>query len=104
MLLADEDRLVIAAYGDGTIRWHRARDGQELLALFIHLPEGPDGPREWILFTPKGYFTASSPAAENLIGWHVNRGEDQAADFYEASAFASVFRRPDLVDAALHDL
>src|SRR5262245_52928814 len=27
------NKLVVAAYGDGTIRWYRLTDGQELLAL-----------------------------------------------------------------------
>lgn len=99
--LACEGRLILAAYGDGTIRWHRMEDGKELLALFIHLPEGPEGPREWILFTPEGYYDASSPEAEKLIGWHVNRGPDEAADFYPVETFASVYRRPDKIDAAL---
>ena len=99
--LACSGRLIFAAYADGTIRWHRAEDGQELLALFIHLPEGPDGPREWILFTPEGYFQASSPQAESLIGWHLNRGPDEAADFYPVDLFASTYRKPDKITAAL---
>jgi len=27
--------LVVAAYDDGTIRWHRMGDGRELLALYV---------------------------------------------------------------------
>ena len=99
--LAREGRLIIAAYGDGTIRWHRTEDGAELLALFIHLPEGSDGPREWILFTPEGYYEASSPEAEKLIGWHLNRGPNEAADFYPVQTFASVYKNPARIDAAL---
>ena len=99
--LACEGRLILAAYGDCTIRWHRAEDGAELLALFIHLPQGPDGPREWILFTPEGYYDASSPEAEKLIGWHLNRGPDEAADFYPVDTFASVYKKPDRIAAAL---
>ncbi len=99
--LAREGRLILAAYGDGTIRWHRAEDGTELLALFIHLPEGPDGPREWILFTPEGYYDASSPEAEKLIGWHLNRGSNEAADFYPVDTFAAVYKKPDRIAAAL---
>lgn len=99
--LAREGRLILAAYADGTIRWHRAEDGAELLALFIHLPQGPDGPREWILFTPEGYYDASSPAAEKLIGWHLNRGPNEAADFYPVETFASVYKKPDRITAAL---
>ncbi len=92
--LADAGRLAIVAYGDGTIRWHRAEDGKELLALFIHLPQGPEGPREWILFTPEGYYDASSPQAEKLIGWHVNRGPDEAADFYPVETLRRRLQAP----------
>ena len=89
-------KLVAAAYGDGTIRWHRLSDGEELLALFVHAKE----PDLYIAWTPKGYY-AASPGAEDLIGWHVNRGFDTAPDFYPASTFASTFNRPDIVKAAL---
>lgn len=99
--LARQGRLIIAAYGDGTIRWHRAADGEELLALFVHLPQGPTGPRDWILWTPKGYYEASSDSAEKLIGWHVNRSADDAADFYPVETFSSAFKRPDKIKEAL---
>lgn len=98
--LARKGRLVLAAYADGTIRWHRASDGAELLALFIHIPPDPDAEKQWIVFTPKGYYDCS-PGADSLIGWHINRGPDQAADFYPAETFASTFKQPALVDAAL---
>ncbi|MEO0550639.1 MAG: hypothetical protein AAFZ91_12020, partial [Pseudomonadota bacterium] len=95
-------------YADGTIRWHRASDGAELLALFIHLPDGPKDTapenRDWILWTPEGYYTASSERAEDLIGWHVNRGPDEAADFYPAETFAETFRRKDKVAEALDSI
>jgi hypothetical protein len=103
--LAFEGRLALAAYADGTIRWHRTEDGAELLALFIHLPQGPAATapedREWILWTPEGYYTASSERAEGLIGWHVNRGPEEAADFYPAETFRETFARPEKIAAAL---
>jgi WD40 repeat protein len=98
--LAREGRLIIAAYADGTIRWHCASDGEELLALFIHVPDDPEIERRWVLWTPEGYYTAS-PGGEDLVGWHVNRGLDQAADFYPAATFRSTFHRPQLVAKAL---
>jgi hypothetical protein len=98
--LAREGRLILAAYGDGTIRWYRAVDGEELLALFIHVPEDPKADKRWVLWTPEGYYTASS-GGEDLIGWHVNRGLDQAADFYPAETFRSTFHKPDIVLKAL---
>ena len=33
MNASEDGRIVVAAYGDGTIRWHRADDGRELLGL-----------------------------------------------------------------------
>ena len=64
---------------DGTIRWYRWSDGEELLALFIHVPT-----KRWVAWTPTGYYMAS-PGAEDLIGWHINRGWNQQADFFPAS-------------------
>jgi WD40 repeat protein len=93
--IAPKARLLIAAYGDGTIRWHRLEDGQELLALFVHRID-----KRWIAWTPKGYYIAS-PGAEELIGWHVNRGWKQPADFFPASRFRSEFNRPDVVKLVL---
>jgi len=91
-------KLLVAAYGDGTIRWHRMSDGRELLALFAHADR-----RRWVLWTPSGYYDAS-PGAEELIGWHVNRGPGQAADFFPAAQFRSRFNRPDVIDRILDTL
>ncbi len=98
--LARDGGLILAAYGDGTLRWHRSADGEELLALFMHVPEDSKAARRWVLWTPEGHYTAS-PGAEDLIGWHVNRGPDKAADFFPAETFRSTFHKPDLVLKAL---
>ncbi|MGL6111058.1 MAG: caspase family protein [Rubrivivax sp.] len=91
-------QILVAAYMDGTIRWHRWRDGEELLAFFAHADR-----KRWILWTPSGYYDAS-PGAEELIGWHLNRGQDEAADFFPASRFRSRFYRPDVIDRILETL
>jgi WD40 repeat protein len=96
--LTADGRLALAAFGDGTIRWYRARDGAELLAFFPH----GDG-RRWVLWTPSGYYDASVDG-EDLIGWHVNRGPDQAADFFPVSRFRDTYRRPDVIDLVLETL
>ncbi len=93
--ISGDGSVVAAAYGDGTIRWHRSSDGRELLALYPH----PDRKR-WVLWTPGGYYDAS-PGAEELIGWHVNNGADQAADFFPASRFRDRFYRPDIIARVL---
>jgi WD40 repeat protein len=90
-----DGRLIVAALDDGTIRWFRVSDGAEVLALFIH----PDGLR-WILWTPQGYYDAST-GADELIGWHVNHGYDRAPDFYPVSQFRERFYRPDVIQRVL---
>jgi WD40 repeat protein len=87
--------VVIAAYSDGTIRWHRLNDGVELLAVFVHAKD-----RRWVAWTPKGYYTASA-GGEGLIGWHMNRGWGDSADFFPAHRFRNRFFRPDVVQQVL---
>lgn len=89
---------VVGFYSDGTIRWHRLSDGKELLAFFPHADR-----KRWVLWTPSGYYDAS-PGGEDLIGWHLNRGADQAADFYPAARFRSQLHRPDVIDRVLNTL
>ncbi len=91
-------KLALAASGDGTIRWYRMSDGEELLALFVQAKD-----RRWVAWTPKGYYMAS-PGANSLIGWHINRGWTQAADFFPADRFRDKFNRPDIVQAVLKTL
>ncbi|MBI5331380.1 MAG: caspase family protein [Betaproteobacteria bacterium] len=86
---------VVASYADGIIRWHRSSDGKELLSLFPH-----NDRKRWVLWTPSGYF-AASPGGEDLIGWHLNRGKDGAADFFPVSRFRAQFFRPDLIAQVL---
>jgi WD40 repeat protein len=96
--LSPDGRLAVAALADGTIRWYRARDGAELLALFVT----PDAQR-WVAFTPTGYYAASA-GGEELIGWHVNNGPDRAADFFGAARFRDTYHRPDIVTRLLSTL
>jgi hypothetical protein len=95
---AADGRIIVVAYGDGTIRWLRWSDGKELLALFVNRKT-----KAWVAWTPSGYYKAS-PDGENLIGWHVNRGWGQLADFFPASQFANKYARPDVVDRVLETL
>ncbi len=93
-----DGRIVVVASGDGTIRWNRWSDGKELLALFVDRKT-----RAWVAWTPTGYYMAS-PGGEDLIGWHLNRGWNQAADFFPASRFRDRFNRPDIVQLVLATL
>jgi WD40 repeat protein len=96
--VSGDGRMVVAACGDGTIRWHRLSDGEELLALFVDARD-----KRWVVWTPSGYYLAS-PGGEALIGWHVNTGPDNAAKFYAVDRFRDTFSRPDVVDRILDTL
>jgi hypothetical protein len=95
---SDDGRVIVAAYGDGTIRWLRWSDGVELLALFVNRKT-----KAWVTWTPSGYYMAS-PGGEDLIGWHLNRGWNQAADFFPASKFRDKYSRDDIVERMLDTL
>ena len=93
--ISGDGRWVVAGYSDGTVRWHRARDGAEMLALLPHADR-----KRWIAWTPQGYY-AASPGGEDLFGWQINRGLSSAADFFPASRFRTTYFRPDVVAAVL---
>ena len=90
-------RYVVAALGDGTLRWYAATDGSEVMALFVH----SDG-RRWILWTPDGYFDHSpddprGPGGESLIGYHIDHGTKRLADFVTVDQMYDRFYRRDVV-------
>jgi hypothetical protein len=92
-----DGRLVVAAYGDGTIRWHRMDDGRELLALFVLKDK-----QNWVAWTPEGFYGAS-PGAFGVLQWHVNRGFDAAAETVPVSAIPRL-RRPDALALVLQEM
>jgi WD40 repeat protein len=87
-------RFLIAAYSDGTIRWHRLSDGTEVLTLFVNAKT-----REWVLWTPQGYY-ASSVNGDQMVGWHLNKGWEQAGEFVTAARLKKHLYRPDIVKRA----
>jgi WD40 repeat protein len=89
--LSSDGRLVVAALGDGTIRWYRARDGAEVLALFVTA----DGAR-WVAWTPGGHYAAST-GGEALLLRSTGGGPNLPASWEPASARATQFARPDVL-------
>jgi WD40 repeat protein len=85
----------VALLNDGTIRWLNVKDGSLLMSAFISKDQ-----KQWVAWTPTGYYD-SAAGSEDLIGWHLNHGKDQAADFYPASRFRSTFYRPDVLERIL---
>ncbi len=86
-----DGRVVVSASLDGAIRWHRADDGRELLALQV-LPNGYEPAKwDWVLWTPEGFYEAT-PGAEQVLKWVTNHGPDKAATTLPVSAIAKLHR------------
>jgi WD40 repeat protein len=95
--ISDDGRLVVAANGDGTIRWHRMDDGRELLALYVLADK-----QNWVAWTPEGFYGATA-GAFGVLHWHVNRGLDAAADAVPVNMIPRL-RRPDALALVLQEL
>jgi WD40 repeat protein len=95
--ISGDGRLVIAACGDGTIRWYRMDDGRELLALYVLADK-----QNWVAWTPEGFYGATA-GAFGVLQWQVNRGFAAAADTVPVNAIPSL-RRPDALALVLQEL
>jgi WD40 repeat protein len=95
--ISGDGRLVVAAYADGTIRWHRMTDGVELLA-FMPLANQTD----WVAWTPEGFYAATA-GAQGVLRWHVNRGWDAAADSVPIADIPGSYR-PEVLPFVLQEL
>jgi WD40 repeat protein len=95
LALSADDRTLVAALDDGTIRWFNAKSGEEQYALYLH----PDRKR-WVLWLPSGYFD-HAPDSERLIGFQVNQGKEREAAFVRISQMYDLFYRPDVVQRAV---
>jgi WD40 repeat protein len=95
--ITGDGRLVVAAYGDGTIRWHRMSDGAELLA-FMPLADRTN----WVAWTPEGFYAATA-SAQGMLRWHVNRGWDAPADSVPIADIPGSYR-PAVLPLVLQEL
>lgn len=88
--VSPDGRLLVSGSDDQTIRLWEVATGTPLMTLFY----GTD--QEWVAWTPEGFF-ASSTSGAKYVGYHLNRGEDQPADYVSVDQLYALFYRPDLV-------
>ncbi len=90
---------------DGAIRIWNGNDFSLLMSVFTTR-------NDWVAWSKSGYY-ACSAGGERIMGWHVNNGMDQFADFQVAEQFSRGFFKPDVIrrlldsgseDAALSSL
>lgn len=88
-----DERFLVAALADGTLRWYHLETGVELLSLFIYR-ESDVGRFEWVMWTPNGFYEASA-GGDRLVGWHLNRiNPVESSLFYSLDRFKTQFRLP----------
>ncbi len=92
--VSPDDRFVVSGSSDQTVRLWDLATGELLVSFFVGQDE------EWVAWTPKGYYTASM-RGDRYVGWHINRGVDQAAEYYPVHHFRRQYYRPDVVVKAL---
>jgi WD40 repeat protein len=89
-----DGRLLLSGSNDQTIRlWNLKTE-----ALIVTLFGGTDG--EWVMWTPQGYYTGS-PGADGIVGWQINKGAEQAADYVGGAQLRQHLNRPDIVERAI---
>ena len=99
--ISGNGRFALAALSDGTIRWYRMADGQEIFSYFPFNGAKKKGfekisEQQWIAWTPYGYY-ASSERGDNYVGWHFNQGKDKSAEFLKAVQFERLLYKPQAV-------
>jgi hypothetical protein len=94
-----DGKIAVAALLDGTLRWFGiGADGAltpraTLFAAADHL--------RWVLFTPDGFFDEADLGGQNLVGFHVNLGENQQPEWVSFGQGFRLFYNPGVVKAAL---
>lgn len=85
-----DSRFLVSGSADQTVKLWEIDTGKLLLTIF----QGTD--KEWVAWTPEGYYTASLNG-DKYVGWHINRGENRSALYYPASRFSKQFYSPKIV-------
>ncbi len=74
---------------DQTIRIWKLDKEDPVLSLFF-------AGREWIAWTPEGYYTCSANG-ERLMGWQINDGVDKVGKYYPANQFRLSLFQPEVI-------
>ena len=89
-----DGRYLVSGGGDQTIRLWNLQTRE----LIVNLYTGIDG--EWVMWTPQGYYMGS-PGSDKIVGWQINKGADNAADYVGADQLRTHLNRPDIVEKAI---
>ena len=97
--VSPDGSLLVSGGYDQTIRVWDLQTLEPLVTVFMAHDGAWDG--EWVAWTDAGFYK-SSPAGGQLIGWHLNQGEDRAATFIHASQLREQYDQPEIIDRLFH--
>jgi WD40 repeat protein len=89
-----DGRLLVSGSDDQTVRLWNLKTRELIVTLF----HGTDG--NWVMWTPQGYYTGS-PGADKIVGWQINKGAENAAEYVGAEQLRQHLNRPDIVTKAI---
>lgn len=99
--IAVDDKLLVSGSSDQTIKlWNlesltqNQTDIKEIYPIINIFVSKDD---EWVVWSSKGYYT-SSIGGDQFVGYHVNRGFNQAADYFSSNRFFRTYYQPDLME------
>ncbi|MEN7547877.1 caspase family protein [Rapidithrix thailandica] len=92
--VSEDGKYLYSASGDQTVKVWNLQTAENLATLFIAADN------EWVCWTPQGYYAASA-GGEKYIGWQINKGLQQLAEFYPVNTFRKQFFHPELVKRTL---
>ena len=89
-----DGRYLVSGSADQTVRLWNLKTRELIVTIF----RGEDG--EWVMWTPQGFYTATAAGAR-LIGWLINRGWENEAEYVTAAQLRQHLNRPDIVERAI---
>lgn len=93
------DSMLVAALGDGTLRWYAAKPGAPLTQVAAMFVAADD--RRWVIWTPEGFFDHADSGGKELVGYQLNRGKSDAPEWVGFAQLYRAFYAPDVVLARL---
>ncbi len=78
--ISSNDEFIVAALGDGTIRWYKRQSGKEMMAFFPH-----QNRKNWIVWTSSGFYYCPEAVENIVLGQQKNRSKDSSAEFIPLS-------------------
>ena len=90
---AEDAGRLVSGSADQTLRLWNLQTGTSIISGFV-------AGDHWIWWTEEGYYH-SSPAADDIVGWHINQGPDKAARYVRARQLRRHLHNPAVIRQAL---